>query len=269
MSFSLEARGLWFRYRAEWTLQDVSLAVPPGEFLGVIGPNGSGKTTLLRLLDGILEPERGGVLLKGRELKRCSRREIARLVAVVPQEAPFEFPFAAEEVVAMGRSPHLAALAFEGAADLAVVRRAMESTDTWRLRDRNVNSLSGGERQRVLIARALAQEPEVVLLDEPTAFLDLRHQVELFELAGRLASEAGRAVVAVSHDINLASQYCRRIVLLREGKAFRVGSPDEVIRSEALAEAYGVKALVDVNPVSGTPRVTLAGLREPGERETP
>lgn len=254
---AIEAKGVWYRYGEPWILQDVSFSVNRGELLGILGPNGSGKTTLLRILDGILKPSKGGVLVAGRSLDQMSRRELALEVAVVPQEAPFQFSFTAKEVVAMGRSVHLSPLQFEGSRDLEVLERAMEMTDTWQFRDRDVNTLSGGERQRVLIARALAQQPRIVLLDEPTAFLDITHQVELFELIHTLVRDTHLTVVAVSHDINLAAQYCHRLLLLKKGVLHLQGAPGDVVTREALREVYAVDLIVDGHPLTGLPRVTI------------
>jgi len=246
-----------FRYKEVRALRGISFEVRRGEFLGVIGPNGSGKTTLIRVIDGILAPERGGVSINGAAIRGMGRREIARLVAVVPQDLPLVFPYRAIEIVMMGRSPHLGMLRFEGESDRGIVRRAMEMTDTASLANRSMDSLSGGERQRVLIARALAQEPEVILLDEPTAFLDIRHQAEFFGLMKGLNRKRGLTVLAVTHDINLASAYCDRVMLLREGRIHTLGAPGEVITETNIREAYETDVLVDANPLNGLPRVTL------------
>ena len=246
-----------FRYKEVRALRGISFEVRRGEFLGVIGPNGSGKTTLIRVIDGILAPERGRVSINGAAIRGMGRREIARLVAVVPQDLPLVFPYRAIEIVMMGRSPHLGMLRFEGESDRGIVRRAMEMTDTASLANRSMDSLSGGERQRVLIARALAQEPEVILLDEPTAFLDIRHQAEFFGLMKGLNRKRGLTVLAVTHDINLASAYCDRVMLLREGRIHTLGAPGEVITETNIREAYETDVLVDANPLNGLPRVTL------------
>jgi len=254
-----------FRYNDIPALQALSFDVRRGEFLGVIGPNGSGKTTLIRVIDGILEPERGRVTVDGNTIRGIKRRDIARVIAVVPQDFPMVFPFRVIEVVMMGRSPHLGMLRFEGETDLRIVEKAMKMTDTALLADRNMNGLSGGERQRVLIARALAQEPEVILLDEPTAFLDIRHQVELFDLMKVLNRERGLTVLAVTHDINLAASYCDRVMLLKGGHINRLGVPDEVVTKENISAVYETDVLVDANPLNGLPRVTLVGPDLPRE----
>lgn len=254
-----------FRYNDVPALQAVSFDVRRGEFLGVIGPNGSGKTTLIRVIDGILVPEKGRVTVNGNTVRGMKRREIARVIAVVPQDFPMVFPFRVIEVVMMGRSPHLGMLRFEGETDLRIVEKAMEMTDTAPLAYRSMDSLSGGERQRVLIARALAQEPEVILLDEPTAFLDIRHQVELFDLMKVLNRERGLTVLAVTHDINLAASYCERVLLLKEGNIHHMGAPEAVVTEENIGAVYETDVLVDANPLSGLPRVTLLGKNMSGQ----
>lgn len=251
----LDLETVSFRYDRELVLDDVSLKVGEGEFVSIIGPNGSGKTTLLLLMDGILRPEKGKVKLKGRGLSELSRRSVAKLVAVVPQETPLTFPFSAREVVLMGRTPHLPVFGFESGSDFEIAARAMEMTDTAQFAGRSIGSLSGGERQRVLIARALAQQAEIMLLDEPTAFLDIRHQVEIFELVRTLREKQLLTVVTVTHDINLASLYSDRIVLLKGGKIFSEGRPEDVLTSEKIEAVYGTRILVDCYPGSGLPRI--------------
>ncbi len=248
-----------FRYRDTWTLKDISFETCRGEFMGIIGPNGSGKTTLIRVIDGILLPESGRVSISGVAIESIKRRDIARLVAVVPQDSAMIFSFRAMEMVMMGRSPHLGMLRFEGEGDIEIARQSMEMTDTLGLADRRMDSLSGGERQRVLIARALAQEPEVVLLDEPTAFLDIRHQVDFFNLMKKLNREKGLTVIAVTHDINLAAAYCDRLLLLKGGTLHSSGSPREVVTQSNIREVYETDVLVDENPLNGLPRITLLG----------
>jgi len=245
-----------FRYFHDWVIEDISLEVAEGEFVGIIGPNGSGKTTLLKLADGILKSEKGSIELCGRPLEEFSRKSIAKLVAVVPQESLLVFPFRVREVVLMGRTPHLPRFSFEGKRDLEIAERAMDMTGIRDLAGRHVESLSGGERQRVLIARALAQQPRIMLLDEPTAFLDIRHQIDIFDLIRFLCETEGLTIAAVTHDINLASIYSDRIVLLDAGKIYREGLPEEVITSTNIGNVYKTKVLVDSYPDTGLPRIT-------------
>jgi len=246
-----------FKYGEQWVLRGIGFEVEKGDFLGVIGPNGSGKTTLLRVIDGILKPQEGEVRLEGTEIGRLRREALARSVAVVPQYSALAFPFSVEEVVLMGRSPHLSRWRFEGEQDMRIAREAMEMTDTLGLAARDMESLSGGERQRVLIARALAQEPRLMLLDEPTAFLDIRHQVDFFDRIRALNRERGLTVIAVTHDINLAAHYCDRIILLKGGRIEAAGPVETVITEEHIRKAYETRILVDRHPGTGSPRITL------------
>jgi iron complex transport system ATP-binding protein len=246
-----------FRYDGQWVLRGIDFEVEKGDFLGIIGPNGSGKTTLLRVIDGILAAQEGAVLLEGTEIGKLRREALARSVAVVPQYSALAFPFSVEEVVLMGRAPHLGRWRFEGDEDRLIARKAMEMTDTLGLSARDMESLSGGERQRVLIARALAQEPRLMLLDEPTAFLDIRHQVDFFDRIRALNRERGLTVIAVTHDINLAAHYCDRIILLKGGRIGAAGPVDAVITEENIRKAYETKILVDRHPGTGSPRITL------------
>jgi len=254
----LEIRDLTLSYGERVALRDVSLALAGGELLGVVGPNASGKTSLLRAITGVISPRRGEVRLDGSPVHRLSQRELARRVAVVPQNPSLPEAFTALEVVLMGRTPHLGLLQSEGRADWAAVRRALEETDALHLADRRIGELSGGERQRVLVARALAQEAPLLLLDEPTAHLDVGHQAEVLELVQRLCYREGKAVLAVVHDLTLAAQYCDRLAMLSEGRLVACGSPHEVLSPELLASVYRTRVWVFAHPLSGRPVVTPA-----------
>ena len=234
-------------------LTGVSLELRQGEVLALAGANGAGKTTCLRLASGVLRPDAGRILLAGRPLASHGRRELARRVAVVPQDAPFAFPFRAGEVVLMGRTPHLPRLGFEGPRDLAIARAALARVGIEALADRSILELSGGERQLVLLARALAQEPRVMLLDEPTAHLDLRHRLRVQELVRELAAE-GRSALVVSHDLALVARGCDRIALLAQGRVIAAGAPAAVLSPDALRRAFGIEADVIAGP-DGTPLV--------------
>jgi iron complex transport system ATP-binding protein len=255
----LQAHEVGFRYYNDWVLRKVSFEIAPGEVIGIIGPNGSGKTTLLKVIDGILAPQEGQVRLEGVDIQTLRRSAIARSIAVVPQEVPFIFPFRVEEIVTMGRSPHLGRMTFEGRRDFEIIKEAMAMTGIEALAGRRIYDLSGGERQLVWVARALAQQPRIILLDEFTAFLDIRHQIVLFELIRTLNQKKGLTVVVVTHDINLASQYAHRIILLNGGRIHALGRPEEVITESNLKEVYEADVLVDSNPKTGLPRVTLIG----------
>lgn len=254
---NIDVKEISFRYAAQWVIEDLSFHVEGGEFWGIIGPNGSGKTTLLKILYGLIDPQRGRVFIDGGELRRMKRSDIAKKIAVVPQETQISFPFTSLEVVLMGRSPYLGRLRFEGRDDFEIAETAMRLTDTFHFSRRPVNELSGGERQRILIARALAQEPEIILLDEPTSNLDIGHQVEFYDLISRLNREKKLTILTVSHDINLASEYCRKIILLKGGRIFKMGSPRDVVVEESIRQVYGSRVLVDENPVTKSPRITL------------
>lgn len=264
-----QVRSLRFHYHAprrgqvDWVLDGLTFDVEAGEILGIVGPNGSGKTSLLKLLAKVLRPHAGNVALLGRDLVTMPQSEVARTVAFVPQESLQIFSFTVVETVLMGRYPHhrsakwSAGFGWENAEDMAIAEEAMVSTDITHLADRSIMDLSGGERQRCIIARALAQVPQVLLLDEPTAFLDLQHQIEICAIVRRLKEERGLTVVLVSHDLNLASHYCDRILMLKEGTLFRLGTPEEVIDRDLIRAVYGCEVLVDRHPESGVPRVTL------------
>jgi iron complex transport system ATP-binding protein len=254
---ALDAESISFGYRSDLVLRDVSCSIHPGEFVGVIGPNGSGKSTLLRILSGVMSPNSGTVRLDGIPIREIPRRDVAKSIAVVPQETTFTFAFSALEVVLMGRSPHLGRFTLEGVSDLDMAREVMESTDTWHLRDRKMDELSGGEKQRVVISRALAQEPSILLLDEPTTALDIRHQVDIYRLLNRLHAEAGHTVMLVLHDLNLAAKVCDRLILLHEGQVQMDGTPNQVIRSELLSDVYETDLRVEIDSHSGTPVVIV------------
>lgn len=242
-------------------LGPISFNLCAGEFLSIIGPNGSGKSTLLGLLGGLLSPARGQVRFGGREVSLLEPRERARRVAYVRQESPLVFPISVEDFVLLGRFPFADRLGFHSARDRETACWAMEVTSLDRLAARRLDEISGGERQRVVLARALAQEPELLLLDEPTANLDLNFQVEMLRLICRLAEEHGFVVIAVMHELNLASEFSEHVLLLKGGRLFRYGEPSEVLTRAALEEVYDVLVSVDRNPYSGRPRVTLAAGR--------
>jgi len=253
----IEVRSVSFRYHEAWVLQEVSFGVEKGEFVGVIGPNGSGKTTLLKLLYRLLVPQRGEILFELVPMKKMDRRDIAKRIAVVAQETQVLFPFTVLETVLMGRSPYLGRLLFESEKDLEIARKAMEWTKILPFSERPIEQLSGGERKRVFIARALAQEPEVILLDEPTANLDIQHQVDFLDLILTLNRERGLTIVMASHEMNIASEFCDRLILLQGGKIYQAGTPQEVVTKQNIESVYGCEVWIDQHPVSGMPRISL------------
>ena len=257
MGQSLSLKNVGFTYGSIWALRGIALDIKPGELIGILGPNGSGKSTLLKIMDGILLPKEGEIKIKDRPLSSFKRSELAREVALVAQETTFRFSFSALEVVLMGRFPHLTRLQFEGKRDMEIALLSLESMQALELAERSIHELSGGEKQRVLIARALAQEPEIILLDEPTSFLDIKFKREIYGLLSSLSREKGLSVVVVSHEIDLAAQYCQRLAILRNGHLFKVGTPEEVITTSTIETVYDCPVLVDRNPAAGTPRVNL------------
>lgn len=245
-----EIRNAGVRYGAAEVLRSASLQLHRGEFVAIAGPNGAGKTTLLSLLAGLAPPSSGDCLFLGREAHRWNRREFARRVALVVQTEPTAFPFTAEEVVYMGRMPHSTGL-FESAEDDAAVAGAMEATGTRVLRARDFRTLSGGEKQRVILASALAQQPDVLLLDEPSNHLDLQHQLSLHGLLRDL-SRTGLLIVSVTHDLNLVAAYAGRLVLMHEGRIRADGPPAEILDPGTVQQVFQVRAEVHRRP-SGQP----------------
>ena len=238
-------------------LANLRLTVESGEILGVIGPNSAGKTTIIRLLTKVVSPSRGEIVFDGISLAGWSRWELARHVAVVPQDMPAALPFTVEQLVLMGRYPHAPRRFFETPADLAAARAAMVETGVGELARTPVQALSGGERQRVMLARALAQEPRVLILDEPTAHLDLRYQAECIGLLRRINRDRGTTVILVSHDLNLAAEVCDRLLLLAAGRVVRVGPPSDVLDAGRLSAVYGCDVTVSDNALTGRPLVQV------------
>ena len=248
------------RAESEAVLKELSCLILSGRVLGILGPNGSGKSTLLKLLARVLQPQKGTIEILSQSLAGLSQLDVAKRVALVPQETLQVFPFTIAEMVLMGRSPHHQGWGgwhWEDSQDWAVAQSAMNELDVAHLGDRLVTEVSGGERQRAVIARALVQEPQILLLDEPTAFLDLHHQLDIARIIKRLNRERGLTVVLVSHDLNLASQYCDQVLLLNHGRLAAMGSPQTVIKPEVIEAVYGCSVLVDRHPQSGLPRVSL------------
>jgi iron complex transport system ATP-binding protein len=246
-----------------FALSDLSLEISTGEIIGVIGPNSSGKTTLIRLLTRVLEPAAGEIRLEGVPVGRLSRTDLARRVAVVPQGLLPQFPFTVGELALMGRYPHDPGRYFESPRDRAVAHEAMAATGVLELADMPLEHLSGGERQRAVIARALAQEPRLLVLDEPTAHLDLRYQVEAATLLRRLNRERGMTILLVSHDLNLAAEVCDRLLLLNGGRPVAIGAPEAVLDEGLLASVFGCGVVVDKNETTRRPVVRLTWRVDP------
>jgi iron complex transport system ATP-binding protein len=241
----LEVCGVTFGYGRQPLFNDVHLQVRAGEMVGLLGPNGAGKTTLLRLLSGVLSPQQGQVLLEGRDLQQWGRRGAAQHIAAVPQELHVPFAFTVEHMVGLGRTPFISLLGSQTKHDLAIIQQAMSAAEVMPLAGRVFNELSGGERQRVLVAMALAQEPRLLLLDEPTSHLDIKYQIDILELVQRLNRELGVTVVASMHDLNLAARYFPRLVLFQHGIVADAG-PTEVLEPRLLRRVYGINVRVGI-----------------------
>jgi cobalamin transport system ATP-binding protein len=248
-----------FSYRDQTVLNRLDLDVVRGQFVGLIGPNGAGKSTLIKLLAGFLKPSSGNIKLQGRDLTRMSRRKAAQLVAVVPQEVSFFFPFKVEDFVLMGRHPYLGPFDFESEDDRLIAYEAMEETDTFRFKDRSVTELSQGEKQRVVLAAAIAQNTEILLLDEPTSALDINYQVQITNILARLNESKGVTIISVTHDLNLAALFCHRLVLMHNGAIAADGRPEEIITPEIMKQYYGVEVYAGKNKATGTPFVLPTG----------
>ncbi len=252
----LVANNIKASYRDTVILDNVTLNIHQGEFAGIIGSNGTGKTTLLKVLSGVKKPLSGTVYLDNRDMKTMSRHEIARIMAVVPQSSFIPPLFTVEDVVGIGRYAHSKKRFTTTESDRTAINKAFLLTDTDRFRHRYVSELSGGERQEVLIARALAQEPKLLLLDEPTANLDIKHQLKILELIRKLVDSQALTALMVIHDLNLAARFCNKLILLHNGCVHATGQADDVITVKNLADAYGVAASVDYNVHAGALQVT-------------
>ena len=265
---SIRADELGFRVEAKALLERVRLHADQGQLVGLIGPNGAGKSTLLRAIAGVLQPQEGAVWLEGEELESIPAREVAARMALVPQIAPDTHGFTARELVLMGRYPHLGRFEIEGAADEAIAREAMELTETEEFAERTLDTLSGGERQRVFVSRALAQQPRVLLLDEPTANLDVLHKLRVLDLVRRLVDEGLTAVAAI-HDLGMAARYCDRLVLLSGGRVLAEGAPEDVLVPDIIESAFGVRSAVYRDPATGSLAISLIEPADNGRAHAP
>jgi len=238
-------------------LRDISFEIEEAEFLGIIGPNGSGKSTLLRTISSYLKPFNGSVSYKGGDLFTMPHNKVSRDFAFVPQDTIFNFSYSVWEIVLMGRIPYLRRLQEETARDYEVAKASMHTADISHLADRQTNELSSGERQMTVIAKALTQEPKVLFLDEPTSHLDIGHQVHILNLLKTLNRNQKITVIIVLHDLNLASEYCDRILLLNKGAVYKIGSPAEVLNYQTIEDVYKTLVIVNKNPISGNPHILL------------
>lgn len=262
----LEVKNLTCGYGSRAVLREINFQMEGGELLGIIGPNGSGKTTLLRAITRVIKPIKGQIFFEGKDIREISHKELAREIAVVSQDPEMGW-IGVEEYVLLGRIPHFGELQFlEKKEDFEIARKWMDLTDTFRLRGRLLGELSGGERQLVHLARALTQEPRLLLLDEPTAHLDITHQVAILDLIRRLNREFGLTVVMVLHDLNLASEYCERLIIIHEGQIKCDGRPEEVLSYSLIEEVYSTLVVVGRNPVTEKPYLFLVPEEERNRR---
>jgi iron complex transport system ATP-binding protein len=256
MTTAVEVQNITVAYQGMPALKEVSFHIKHNTFFIIIGPNGSGKTSLMKAMTGIVSPLQGQIHIMGTNAAKYSRKTLAQQVAYVPQMVTTDFPYTVQEILLMGRSPHLGILGVTGAKDQEIIRQAAAFTDTEHLLKRRMHQLSGGEQQRVMIAKALCQQPHIIFLDEPTASLDIAHQIRIMDLMQRLREDKGTTVVMVSHDLNLAAMYGDTLLLLAHGHIQQLGNPETVLTYQILEEAYGCKLLVDANPLDGAPRIT-------------
>ncbi len=253
----LEIQNVTLGYGRKVVVGDITFQMKPGEITGLVGPNGCGKSTIIKALSRVISPYSGRILLGGKNISAISRRDLSRLLGVVPQIPLLPSTFTAFEVVLMGRNPHLGLFQYEGQRELDIAWRAMEQTMTLHLARQRVGELSGGEIQCLLIARVLTQETKTILLDEPTANLDIGRQIEILNLIKNLCLDNNVAVLAAIHDLNLASQYCNRLVLINNGQVHAQGTPTEVITAQNIKEVYGVDSCVYSHPANGLPTILI------------
>ena len=242
-------------YGRKLVVENITLKAEPSDIVGLVGPNGCGKSTIIKALSRVISPFSGKILLNGQNISRIPRRELACLLGVVPQVPLLPSNFTAFEIVLMGRNPHLGLFKYEGPKDLTIAWEAMEKTSTQHLAQRKISELSGGEIQCVVIARVFAQETEVILLDEPTANLDIGRQIEILDLIKGLCRKDGLTVLVSLHDLNLAAQYCDRLVLIDKGRIHAEGTPGEVINADNIRQVYGADSYIYAHPLSGLPAV--------------
>ena len=246
----IEVKELNFSYEAP-VLNDINISIEKGKFYSILGPNGSGKTTLLKLLSKILPLEKAHIFLENKDIINISAKALSKRIAVVPQSTEIEFDFSVEDIVLMGRSPHIARFSKESNKDIEIAENAMKVTNTYKLKNKSINALSGGERQRVVVARAIAQDTEIILLDEPISHLDIHHQVEIMNQIKALNKEKNITIIAVLHDINLAAAYSDYMILMKEGKVHSSGIPEEILTEKSMKEVYELEVYISKNPRTG------------------
>lgn len=252
----IELSNINFSYNVKNVLQDINLIIEKGEFIGIIGPNGAGKSTILRIIAGILKKFSGSLRIVGRDIKTIRQKELAQIVGFVPQETHFQHNYLVEDIISMGRYPYLEPFQHFKKEDIETMEWAIAKSGLNELRKRPVNSISSGERQMVVIGRALVQKPQILLLDEPTSHLDIQHQVAIMKLLKDL-NQQGMTIVIVNHDLNVASQFCEKLVLLHRGRIYKIGTPEMIIDKELLMDVYGVETEVIIHPEKNIPQIFL------------
>lgn len=254
--FSIEAKNLKFSYRQSLVLKGLNFSIKKGAFVSIIGPNGSGKSTLLKTLNNLYMPDSGDILIEGKNVEAYRRRDLAKIIGFVPQETSIDYEFTVEDIVMMGRHPYKGRFQKEDKKDYKIVNDVMKMTNTFNFKDSLITEISGGERQRVIIAKALAQNPSIILLDEPTSHLDINHQIELLNLLRTLNREKGTTIVLVIHDINLAARFSDDIILLYDGEIIGSGNPEKVITVENIRKAYNLDVAIEKNKYTNTISLT-------------
>ncbi|AFS79457.1 putative iron (III) dicitrate transport ATP-binding protein [Gottschalkia acidurici 9a] len=242
-------------YSEEAILKDINIDFYSNRIYGIIGPNGSGKTTLLKNISRALLPKEETIFLQDKDLTSFSNKELSKIVSYVPQNTNLEFEFSVMDIVLMGRSPYLKRFQSESESDIDIAVNAMKITNTWHLRDKNIGQVSGGERQRAIIARALAQQTDIMILDEPVSQLDIQHQIEILDILKGLAENKKLTVILSLHDLNISSEYCEHLILMDKGKIFKSGTPEEIISEENINKVYNIRALTMKNPLTGKPHI--------------
>ena len=263
----IRVEGVSTRYGTTRVLNDIHLEIEKGDFVGIVGPNGSGKTTLLNNLGRLVPYQAGTIRLHDRDLLQYRNKEAAQMMSAVTQNHPEDIEFRVWDVVMMGRTPHWHFFAKETESDRKIAAEAIQLAGIEHLKDRKVSELSGGERQRVFIAQAIAQEPSVMLLDEPTSHLDIRYQISIMDSLDRLNREQAVTIIAVLHDLNLAAQYCHKMIMLKDGMIIVAGTPQEVLRVDLIEDVYQCKVAVTEHPLTGTPYVVLYSRAQCSEKE--
>uniref|UniRef100_A0A7V0Z5G1 ABC transporter ATP-binding protein n=1 Tax=candidate division WOR-3 bacterium TaxID=2052148 RepID=A0A7V0Z5G1_UNCW3 len=253
---AIELSNVNFSYNDKNVLKDINLHIEKGEFTGIIGPNGAGKSTILRIMAGILKNFKGDVRVMNRDIKAIKQKELARVIGFVPQETHFQYNYSVEDIITMGRYPYLQPFQRFGKDDIEAVEWAIEKSGLDEFRARPVKFISSGERQMVVICRALAQKPEILLLDEPTSHLDIKHQVRIMELLKGL-NQNGMTIVVVNHDLNLSSRFCKKLILLRKGSIYKTGTPEMIIDKKIVMDVYGVETEIIIHPQRKIPQIFL------------